>query len=88
MKSQKSFELRCFHFVQQAKKKFEDMQTGMDDKQPTAFANKCQTAKAFLQMVDDMQSVLIQDVAAVCIKHGDWIDHNLIHLPLFQSGKF
>ena len=79
---------QVFPFVQRAKKKFQDMQNRMNEEQLTAFTNKHRTAKAFLQMMDDMQTVLIQDVATVCVKHKDWIGHNLLHLPLFRTGEF
>ena len=59
---------QVFPFVQKAKMKFQDMQKSMNKPQLAAFTNKHRTAKAFLQMMDDMQTVLIQDVAAMHLK--------------------
>ena len=58
------------------------------DAQRLASKQKNQTAQAFLKLMDKLQTVLIQDVAALLARDDCRSDHCLFHLELFQSAEF
>ena len=59
-----------------------------DSEMDMCFANKHKTARAFLAMMDELQSVIIQDAAAMLIDCPDRAHHGLFQLPVFQSQSF
>ena len=52
------------------------------------FANKHKTAQVFWAMMDEFQSVIIQDAAAMLLDLPDSAHHGLFQLPVFQSLTF
>ena len=52
------------------------------------FPNKHKMAQAFLSMMDEMQSVVIQDTAVMFLDCPDCAHHGLFQLPVFQLQAF
>ena len=52
------------------------------------FANKHKTAQAFLAMMDELQSVIIQVATAMLLDCPNCAHHGLFQLPVFQSQAF
>jgi len=46
------------------------------------------TARCFLHMMDEMQTVAIQDAAAMVLQHPERYEHGIFSLPVFQSPEF
>ena len=59
-----------------------------DSEVDMCFANKHKTARAFLSMMDEMRSVVIQDAAVMLLEFPDRAHHGLFQLPVFQSQAF
>ena len=52
------------------------------------FASKFKMAQAYLAMMDELLSVVIQDAAAMLLECPDCAYYGLFQLPVFQSQAF
>jgi hypothetical protein len=49
---------------------------------------ECVTARCFLHLMDEMQTVAIQDAAAMALQDPERTRHGIFSLPVFQSPEF
>ena len=80
---------KAFPWVEGALATFASMSVACQtDAEKLAFAQNNRTARAFLELMDELQTVLIQDMAALIVVGVNRTDHCLFDLELFKSPEF
>ena len=76
---------KVFPFVKEGKKKIDDAQEKLPKDEPIRWL----TARCFLEMMDHLADVVLQDVAFIFAFHEKRRGHAMfMHMPLFRSTAF